>query len=231
MSKYIIIANRKKYVKNLEADLTFFLSKLIIELKFNHNLISSLKSLTKKEDKESKLDDKSKNNNVNQNKDKFDFKFKFSFLSNRLTIEDEYSRVIDDFEKGFSFNEALIKMNKRINSRDIRRVNSNLANLYLNGNQIDGIKKINNELLMKQRIESKEFSGKMMVYSLVFIALSAIVPSMFQSFIIIGSYFMEISLSALQIFLIIVIGFPLIDLMILLVINSKTPVFLKKNNG
>ena len=63
---------------------------------------------------------------------------------------------------------------------------------------------------------------------LVFIAVSAIGPAMFASFIIIGSYFMQIQFSAIQIFLILVIVFPSIDLLVLITINSKTPLFLRK---
>ena len=59
-------------------------------------------------------------------------------------------------------------------------------------------------------------------------AVSAIVPAMFQSFILVGSYFMALSFTAEQVFLIIVVLFPLIDIGILAMINSKTPEFLKQ---
>jgi len=65
------------------------------------------------------------------------------------------------------------------------------------------------------------------MYSLVFIAVSAIVPAMFQSFILIGSYFMALSFTAEQVFIIIVVLFPIIDVGILMMINNKTPEFLK----
>ncbi len=98
--------------------------------------------------------------------------------------------------------------------------------MHFAGGSPDGLKRLTEELYLKQRIESKEFSSKMVVYSLIFIAISAIVPAMFQSFILIGSYFMKITLSSFQIFIIIIILFPLIDIIILFVINSKTPLFL-----
>ena len=133
-------------------------------------------------------------------------------------------------KKGSSLAEALERMNRRILSIPIRRANSNLYNIWLHGtNDIDGLKKLTQELFLKQRIESKEFSSKMVVYALVFIAISAIVPAMFQSFIIIGSYFMKITLSPMQVLAIIIVLFPLIDVSILALINSKTPLFLKQN--
>ncbi|MFA6065211.1 MAG: type II secretion system F family protein [archaeon] len=140
----------------------------------------------------------------------------------------EFALVLQDMKKGASFSEALEQFNKRMDSLAIRRVCSNLSNLQTQGSKdTTSIKKLAQEMLLKQRIESKEFSGKMVVYALVFIAISAIVPAMFQSFILIGSYFMKLSFTAPQVFLISVILFPIADLAVLLVIDSKTPIFLK----
>lgn len=143
-------------------------------------------------------------------------------------IAKEYGIVLNLVENGLSFREALLLMNKKFNSLNIKRINSNLYNIYQHGNDVFGLKKFADELLLRQRIESKEFGGKLVVYALVFIAVSAIVPAMFASFILIGSYFMQIQFSALQIFFILVILFPIIDLCVLISINSKTPIFLRK---
>ncbi|MFA6420392.1 MAG: type II secretion system F family protein [archaeon] len=141
----------------------------------------------------------------------------------------EFKIVLNDMQKGCSFQEALQGMNERLDSANIRRTASNLSNLSIQGTKdVSGLKKLAQELLFKQRIESKEFSGKMVVYALVFIAVSAIVPAMFQSFVLIGSYFMKLSFTATQIFLISVILFPIVDLAILLMIDKKTPIFLKQ---
>jgi len=67
----------------------------------------------------------------------------------------------------------------------------------------------------------------MVVYSLMFIAVSAIIPALFQAFIIIGSSFMKLGIDSTQLLLINLAGFPLIDLGILLYIKSQTPAFLK----
>lgn len=141
----------------------------------------------------------------------------------------EYHKILEQVKQGVSFQSALQEMNAEFNSLIIKRVNSNLNNIYLNGNDVYSLKKFTDELLLRQRIESKEFSGKMVVYALVFIAVSAIVPAMFTSFILIGSYFMEINFSALQVFCIIVFVFPIIDALVLFTINSKTPIFLRGN--
>jgi len=143
-------------------------------------------------------------------------------------VSSEFKLIVKDMNKGASFQEALERMNQRIDSKNIKRACSNLSNLHNNGKKdISGIKKLAQELLLKQRIESKEFSGKMVVYALVFIAISAIVPAMFMSFTLIGSYFMKLSFTPSQIFLISIVLFPLMDASVLFLINSKTPLFLK----
>ncbi len=151
-----------------------------------------------------------------------------SAANEESAISSEFKLVVRDMEKGESFQSALERMNQRIDSKNIKRACSNLSNLHNSGKKdVEGIKKLAEELLLKQRIESKEFSGKMVVYALVFIAVSAIVPAMFLSFTLIGSYFMKLSFTPEQLFLISVILFPLMDGCVLLLINSKTPLFLK----
>ena len=143
-------------------------------------------------------------------------------------IEIEYQKVVRDFENGASISQALKKMNQKINCLNIKRVNSSLNNIYLHGSSSDTLKRLTDDLLVRQKIESKEFSGKMVVYALVFIAVSAIMPSMFQSFILIGSYFMKIGFTPIQVLLIVVVLFPALDVSILFMIHSKTPIFLRQ---
>ncbi len=151
-----------------------------------------------------------------------------NICQNKIETEKEYLHVIKDFENGSSISQALKKMNLRINSLNVKRANSSLNNIYLHGSSSETLKRLTDDLLLRQKIESKEFSGKMVVYALVFIAVSAIMPSMFQSFILIGSYFMKISFTPIQILLIIIILFPLLDVSILFMIHSKTPIFLRQ---
>jgi flagellar protein FlaJ len=152
-----------------------------------------------------------------------------SASKDKTLIAEEFNLIIKDINKGASFQEALFEMNKRVDSKSLKRALSNLSNLHITGKKdAEGLTKLSSELLLKQRIESKEFSGKMTVYSLLFIAVSAIVPAMFLSFILIGSYFMKLSFTPIQITLISIVLFPLIDGGVLFLINSKTPLFLKE---
>jgi len=132
--------------------------------------------------------------------------------------------------QGSSVEEALRHFAERTDSRLVKRAVIQLAAAFEQGSckkAGEPIKRISKEMLARQRIEAKLFSGKMVVSSLLFIAVSAIVPALFQSFSIVGSAILHMSFTATQLFLIIVAGFPLLDITVLLYIRSQTPVFLR----
>ena len=133
-------------------------------------------------------------------------------------------------EQGASVQESLMHFAERVESRLVKRAATQLAAAFEQGKGKkcgEPIKRIATEILTRQKLESKLFSGKMVVSSLLFIAVSAIVPALFQSFSIVGSVVLQLSFTAMQLFLIIVVLFPVLDLAVLLYIRSRTPVFLR----
>jgi len=90
------------------------------------------------------------------------------------------------------------------------------------------IRQLAKELLLKQKAESKEFSGKLVVFSLLFIAVSAIIPAFFQAYVVIGSMFLKMKFTAAQILVIALVLFPAVDLAVLAVIKAKTPAFMRE---
>lgn len=137
-------------------------------------------------------------------------------------------REVED--QGASMQEALRHFSERVESQMVKRAATQLSAAFEQGsakNCGSSIKRIAAEILARQRAESKMFSGKMVVFSLLFIAVSAIVPALFQSFSIVGSVVLHMNFTPLQLFLIIALGFPMLDLAVLLYIRSKTPVFLR----
>ncbi|MDD5163766.1 MAG: hypothetical protein PHD95_06205 [Candidatus ainarchaeum sp.] len=161
----------------------------------------------------------------------------FNAAKNELATAPEFKKIFFDVkEKGMSMQEALVGFAKRNKGTAVKRAVLQLGSIYEHGSSRDiagsiksseAVRRIALELLAKQRSESKAFSGKLVVFSLLFIAVSAIVPALFQSFIIVGSMILEISFTPMQVFLAIVVGFPLADLLVLFYIRAKTPVFLK----
>lgn len=137
-------------------------------------------------------------------------------------------------EQGASMQDALRHFSERIDSRLVKRSVMQLAAAFEHGEGGEGsrrsgepVKRIAMEILTRQRVESKLFSGKLVVFSLLFIAVSAVVPALFQSFSLVGSAILHMSFTATQLFLIIALGFPLLDIAVLLYIRAKTPFFLR----
>ncbi|MDP6671148.1 MAG: hypothetical protein QGI60_05025 [archaeon] len=146
-------------------------------------------------------------------------------------IGKEFKKVfLEATKKGASVQEALMHFCERIDSLEVKRAIALFVSVYEQGQKASGesVKMLAKEMLAKQRAVSKEFSGKLVVYSLLFVAVSAIVPALFQSFAIVGSMVLNLTFTAQQIFLIIVIGFPLVDLGALYYIKLKTPIFLRE---
>lgn len=141
----------------------------------------------------------------------------------------EIKKALKEIESGATIQEALFNLSERTDSKILKRSLSQITSIYEHGSEQKGepIKQLAKELLSRQKTESKEFTSKMVMYSVVFIVLSAIIPAMFQAFISIGSTFMELDFNAVQVLLITTVFFPLINLGILLMIKSKTPEFLK----
>jgi len=141
----------------------------------------------------------------------------------------EIKKTEKEIESGASIQKALFNLSERTDSKILKRSVSQIVSIYEHGSKEKGepIKQLAKELLSRQKIEAKEFTSKMIMYSVIFIVLSAIIPAMFQAFITIGSTFMELDFTAMQILIITTVFFPALNLGVLLLIKSKTPEFLK----
>ena len=146
-------------------------------------------------------------------------------------ISGEFRKVLEEVRsKGASLQESLLEMSERFDSRALKRSVMQIISSHENGNRkigAAGLKRIGRDELSRQRSESREFSGKISILSLMFIAVSAIVPALFQSFMIVGSTFMRIDFTPLQVIAITTLIIPAIDVGVLLYIRTITPEFLK----
>jgi len=144
----------------------------------------------------------------------------FGVLLNRILFE--------VYKKGSSINEACKKILKKYKSNQLKRAFSQLLAIYEQGcKDISGLRRIIKEILAEQHSKAKEFNGKLVVYSIILIACSAIVPALFFAFTIVGGKILDLGLSADDIMLISTIGFPLLNILIFLFIRSNMPVFLR----
>ncbi len=130
--------------------------------------------------------------------------------------------------KGASVSQAFLHAIERVNSLEFRRACSHLAGLYEQGfseNSLGSLESLHRNLLSGQRVKLKDFSGKMVVYSLMFVAFSTVMPALFLAFILVGSMFLDLSFPPTTAFLVVMVVFPVMDLMVLLYIRERTPLF------
>jgi len=86
------------------------------------------------------------------------------------------------------------------------------------------LKTLSENVFEEQAQAMKRFSTKLNLLTLLFIVFSAIIPSMFLMFLLVGSSFLEINFSPITIILITVVLFPLTDMFLLLIIRSSNPI-------
>ncbi len=147
-------------------------------------------------------------------------------------LSKELQKISEEIKQsGASIQEALFNFSERVDSLNVKRSVSQLVSIYEQGGKKlagEPVKRLAIEQFAKQKAVAKEFSGKLVVFSLMFIAISAIVPALFLAFVGVGSMFMLLDFTPLQVLIIAIVGFPLLDLIALLYIKSKTPIFLRE---
>ncbi len=146
--------------------------------------------------------------------------------SNYGVLSIELKRALIESRSGASVTEALTAMCERNRSRLLSRSIAQLASIYEKGGKKEAgeaVRSLAKELLSRQKAEAKEFYGKAAVYSLAFIVVSAIVPALFQAFVMVGSGFMETGFEPEQVLLIVALLFPLADTLLLFSIKAGMP--------
>ncbi len=159
----------------------------------------------------------------------FEKALEHSIKNSGKELRKEIKKILNEIDTGKPIQTALLEFSKKNNTLQIKKTMQILSQVYLQGNKNAGksIKRIAKEMLLKQKNKSKEFSQKIVLYSLIFIAVSAIIPAFFQAFITVGTVFMKIDFTPIQVIIITTGIFPLIDLTILFIIKENTPIHLK----
>jgi hypothetical protein len=142
-----------------------------------------------------------------------------------------FSNIAESMEKSnASFQEAVMQASMQYASLYWKRVLSQCVALYEKGDTVKNVQSLRTvarELLSMQKHVIKEFNAKIAMYSMAFIAVSAILPALFQAFIVLGGMFMDFSYTAGEVHAIFNIGFPLLDGILLGVLMKQTPAILK----
>jgi flagellar protein FlaJ len=139
-------------------------------------------------------------------------------------VSSEFKKVLHDVENGSSIPQALQEFAKRTDSRFVKRGVVHLIDAYQKGGHGAGIlKRLADEETAALKTRMKEYNGKVVVYSLFFIAAAAIMPAMFQALVIVGSPLLDIGITPDTALIVPVLVFPLINVALFALIASKKP--------
>jgi len=124
---------------------------------------------------------------------------------------------------GFNLQDALFSVSSSY--PELERVFYQIEDIMDSGvkNKEYSLKTLSDTIFENQTQMVRRFSTKLNLLTLLFIVFSAIIPSMFLMFLLVGSNFLELSFSPVTIVFVTIVLFPLIDMLLLLVIRSNNP--------
>ena len=134
----------------------------------------------------------------------------------------EASKMLSEIRGGAPIPAALREL-ADFDSLLLKRVASQLVFEYEHGGKGEGLSSIADEALSRQQALAKEHSGRLGFLTVVFVAVSAVVPALFSAYVIIAGSFLEIPFSPTQVLIAFVLVFPLADGMLLYYMRASAP--------
>lgn len=135
-------------------------------------------------------------------------------------------KIVYQYDNGISLNKSFLEVAKFYHSKYLYRALTQMLNVYRSGYpQNHGpLFSLAEELLSVQKVNLKLYNSKLVLISLIFIGLSAILPSMFLVFVTVGGTILDLGISGLDLLLIFILLFPIIDMLIIFVVYLILPV-------
>jgi len=141
-----------------------------------------------------------------------------------------FKKIISNYNKGITLQKSFREYSNSFNSQDFKRALTQIMNIYETGKitkRKGPLFELAEEIVNIQTTRTKLYSNKLVMISLLFIGITAIVPSLFLIFVNIGSFILDLGITADQLLLIFVLVFPAIDVVIIFIIFNMMPGFLK----
>jgi len=141
-----------------------------------------------------------------------------------------FQKIIENYNKGSSLQKSFREYAELFDSQDFKRALTQILNIYESGKNFKEkgpLFELAEELINIQTTKTKLYSNKLVMISLFFIAVTAILPALFLVFVNVGSIILDLGLTPIQIILIFTVLFPSIDVIIIFVIFNIMPSFLR----
>ena len=134
--------------------------------------------------------------------------------SQNTLIAEDFRKALSEMKNGKSAKSALQSICDRTDSKRVSRMVGAVITAYSNGDA-EMLKKVVDEQRGLYHIRVRQYNARVVLYSLGFVGIGAVAPSLFQAIYSLGSVFMDLSISPLAAFLTIVVFFPSINALLL----------------
>ncbi len=135
----------------------------------------------------------------------------------------EFKKVVNMVEGGATIPDSLRQMADRVDSQIVKKLIVQLIHVYLEGLDGSELKHSADELINSQRFRFKEFSAKLNFMSLMFIAVSAIAPTMYLAYVVVAGLYLDSPTSPSDIWFIFIFVFPVVEILLIFYIKYSTP--------
>jgi Flp pilus assembly protein TadB len=129
----------------------------------------------------------------------------------RFAISRELGSAVKEIRRGATVEAALASLAKEFDSLEIKRAVSQVLSAYESGGGAESIKKISDDMFFLQQHRMKEFSSKQAMFSLLFIAASTILPSVYLIFSVLGKVVFSSETDPFSFIFVFLVGFPLLS--------------------
>jgi len=138
-------------------------------------------------------------------------------------ISGELRAIVSDVERGVTLEKSLAKFASLFSSYPIKRALSQVLSAYEVGSSGIEMRRIGDELLAVQQHAVKESSSKNALFGMLFIMTTAILPTFFLIYVLLGNYGIGGAVDKFAIFLAMLLIFPAISALILLISKATVP--------
>ncbi|MDN5358533.1 MAG: archaeal flagellar protein FlaJ [Candidatus Diapherotrites archaeon] len=132
------------------------------------------------------------------------------------------------YKKGIPVERALKSVGESFESERVQRAFMHMGILYQSGKEASAVKKMADEMISIHRAEAKRFSAELALYTLIFIAVAALIPALFEMYVAVGSLFLSLTVTPEQAFYIPAVIMPALSGMVLAWIYLKLPSFMRR---
>ncbi len=145
-------------------------------------------------------------------------------LANKETILGrEFKKILEKINRGTPIPLALQESSETLGriSKDYSKFINTLVIIYRSGGGGNMLERLAENLESQRLTRMREYSSKSIMYSLLLIAVSAVLPALFLTYLIVGSLFLKVPVNPVDAFLFPTMVIPIMDITLLMFIWAK----------